>query len=56
MATNQGQATDHLKATAEQIWLNYFNRVLYEQGVITEAERNQMKLKIAKRKKTNLTR
>lgn len=56
MATNQGQTTDNLKATAEQIWLNYFNRVLYEQGIITETERNQMNLKIAKRKKPNLTR
>jgi len=26
-----------------EIWLNYFNDVLYDKGVITEAERNKMK-------------
>ncbi len=29
-----------------QIWLLYFNKVLLEQGVITEREHNQMKVKI----------
>lgn len=31
---------------ARQIWLLYFNRTLLEQGVITEQEHNQMKIKI----------
>ena len=26
-----------------EIWLNYFNDVLYDKGIITEAERNKMK-------------
>ena len=28
---------------AEEIWLNYFNNVLFEQKIITEDERNKMK-------------
>ena len=31
---------------ARQIWLLYFNRTLLEQGIITEKEHNQMKIKI----------
>ena len=30
-----------------QIWLNFFNTYLYEQGLITEVERNKMISKIA---------
>ncbi len=31
------------KSMAEQIWLNYYNQTLFENGLITEAERNRMK-------------
>ncbi len=34
------------KETAAKIWLSYYNRVLYEKGVITERERSKMVLKI----------
>lgn len=34
------------KETAVKIWLSYYNRVLYEKGIITERERNKMALKI----------
>lgn len=34
------------KETAAKIWLSYYNRVLYEKGIITERERNRMALKI----------
>ena len=34
------------KEAAAQLWLSYYNRVLYENGVITERERNRMALKI----------
>lgn len=34
------------KETAAKIWLSYYNRVLYEKGIITEKERNKMTLKI----------
>lgn len=36
----------HRKETAAKIWLSYYNRMLYEEGVITERERNRMALKI----------
>lgn len=35
------------RETAERIWLSYYNRVLYEKGIITERERNKMELKIS---------
>ncbi len=31
---------------AGRLWLSYYNRVLYEKGLITEQERNRMALKI----------
>ena len=31
------------KELAEQLWLSYYNQVLFEAGLITEAERNRMK-------------
>ena len=34
------------KETAAKIWLSYYNRVLFEKGIITERERNRMALKI----------
>ena len=34
------------KEMAAQLWLSYYNRVLYENGVITERERNKMAMKI----------
>lgn len=30
----------------EQLWLAYYNDALYEKGLITEEERNKMRLKI----------
>ncbi len=35
------------KRTAEAIWLNYFNRYLYEHGTISDSEYKQMTEKIA---------
>jgi len=32
--------TDNL---SKSIWLNYFNNVLFEKGIITETERNKMR-------------
>jgi len=47
-----GRLTDEIrkKQAAEQIWLAYFNRVLFEKGIITESERNKMALKIESRR------
>ena len=30
-----------------RLWLDYYNRTLYEKGLITEQERNRMSLKIS---------
>ncbi len=40
---------------AEDVWLNYFNRYLFEHGTISEKEYKKMTEKIAARK-TNLSR
>ena len=37
------------RVVAEQIWLNFFNQTLYEQGIITESERNRVKNMISGR-------
>ena len=37
------------QAVLEQIWLGYFNQTLFEKGLITERERNVLKLKIESR-------
>ena len=51
-------ATENLKkqnreqkqaATMEQLWHTYFNDTHYEKGVITETERNKMRIKIKNR-------
>ena len=34
------------KEMAGRLWLHYYNKVLYEKGVITEQERNKMSHKI----------
>ena len=34
----------------EQIWLNYFNQMLYAQGVITEKQRNRIFFQISYRR------
>ena len=33
---------DQKKTIAEQIWLHYYNKLLFEKGIITEEERNRM--------------
>ena len=39
--------TFNRQATIEQLWLNYFNDTLYAKGLITEDERNKMRIKIS---------
>lgn len=38
------------KNTAEQIWLQYFNNVLFEKGLITEQDKNKLANTIKSRK------
>lgn len=35
------------KKVAEEVWLNYFNECLFEKGIIDEAMRNKLKIKIS---------
>lgn len=44
------------KALLEEAWLKYYNRVLFEKGIITEQERNMMTNKIDARTKRQLSR
>lgn len=45
-----GIAQKTRKEAAETIWLLYFNQTLFEKGLITETERNRMKLRIEARR------
>ena len=36
-------------AMANLIWMQYFNRILFEKGLITDVERNRMNVKIEAR-------
>lgn len=36
-------------ATLESLWLNYYNDTLFAKGIITERERNKMRLAIKRR-------
>lgn len=51
MSNNQhGEMTEQKKRSImEQLWLDYYNDTLYEKGVITEEERNKMRIKIKSR-------
>jgi len=48
MPENKPSANTQKKQKAARIWLSYYNRVLYEKGIIMERERNRMELKIDK--------
>jgi len=48
MPGSKPSASAQKKQEAARIWLSYYNRVLYEKGIITERERNRMELKIGK--------
>ena len=37
---------DSLHSMADLLWMNYFNEYLYQKKLITEADRNHMKLEI----------
>ncbi len=43
------QKARSVRSTMEQLWLTYYNDTLYEKGVITEDERNKMRIKIKSR-------
>lgn len=41
-----GKKSQQRRDLTGQLWLSYYNRILYEKGIITEQERNRMALKI----------
>lgn len=50
MAENTREKQEQKKLMAEKLWLNYFNQTLYENGFLTEGQRNRLKLIIDSRK------
>lgn len=42
------RSTEKLR-TAQLVWMLYYNRTLYEQGIISEKEFDKMRLKIQER-------
>ena len=46
MRGGSGGDGDRKRIIGEQIWLHYYNRVLFERGAITEEERNRMASRI----------
>ena len=38
------------QSVLDQLWLTYYNDTLYAKGLITEQERNKMRVKIKNRK------
>ena len=51
MAENKSVSAQQQKTSlCEKLWLAYFNAYLYEQGVITESQRNRLLHKIEGRK------
>ena len=45
-----GSAKQKKQAVLEQLWLTYYNDTLYAKGLITEEQRNKMRLKIKNRR------
>lgn len=41
------------QAVIEQLWLSYYNDSLYEKGLITDNERNRMRVRIQNRTAMN---
>lgn len=50
MAEKGNEITEQKKKSVlEKLWLTYYNDTLYEQGLITEAQRNKMRVMIKSR-------
>ena len=47
---NQSKPSEQtIQATIQQLWLTYYNDTLYAKGLITEDQRNRMRIKIKNR-------
>lgn len=47
--TKQGMNEQKKQAVIEQLWLTYYNDTLFAKGMITEDQRNRMRLMIKSR-------
>lgn len=47
--THDAHTQQKHNAICEQLWLTYFNDTLYAKGLITEEQRNKMRIKIKNR-------
>lgn len=45
----KGMTEQKKQAVIEELWLTYYNDTLFAKGLITEQERNKMRLKIKSR-------
>ena len=45
-----GMTEGKKQSVLDQLWLTYYNDTLYAKGLITEQERNKMRVKIKNRK------
>lgn len=48
-AIKQGISEQKKQSVIEQLWLTYYNDTLYAKGMITEEQRNKMRIKIKNR-------
>ena len=47
---NQSKPSEQtIQATIQQLWLTYYSDTLYAKGLITEDQRNRMRIKIKNR-------
>lgn len=47
--TKPGMTERNKQAVIEQLWLTYYNDTLYAKGLITEEQRNRMRVQIKNR-------
>lgn len=47
--TNKKMTEQKKQAIIEQLWLTYYNDTLFAKGLITEEQRNKMRIKIKSR-------
>ena len=48
-AMKPGMTEQKKQAVIEQLWLSYYNDTLFAKGLITEEQRNKMRIKIRNR-------
>jgi len=54
MKESNASANAQRRSVAEQLWLHYYNQVLYDKGMITKDERDRMTNRINARGRTDV--